>query len=68
MLLLAVCGRKIIIPLGESSGKAEDEGVAGSYVGHENTVRGIIWLAVTHGYLEAQRPLSKLSNGAYQGR
>ena len=36
---------------GASSGKAEDEGVAGSYVEDENAVRGVIWLAGTHGYL-----------------
>ncbi len=36
---------------GASSGKAEDEGVAGSYVEDENAARGIIWLAGTHGYL-----------------
>ena len=34
-----------------SSGKAEDEGVAGSYVEDENAARGVIWLAGTHGYL-----------------
>jgi hypothetical protein len=36
---------------GASSGKAEDEGVAGSYVEDENAARGVIWLAGTHGYL-----------------
>ena len=36
---------------GASSDKAEDEGVAGSYVEDENAVRGVIWLAGTHGYL-----------------
>ncbi|MCL5886411.1 MAG: hypothetical protein M1280_05165 [Actinobacteria bacterium] len=36
---------------GVSSGKAEDEGVAGSYVEDENAARGVIWLAGTHGYL-----------------
>ena len=40
---------------GASSGKAEDEGVAGSYVEDENAAKGVIWLAGTHGYLEAQR-------------
>ncbi len=41
---------------GVPSDKAEDEGVAGSYVEDENAVRGIIWLAETHGYLQ-NRPL-----------
>ncbi|MCL5886445.1 MAG: hypothetical protein M1280_05345 [Actinobacteria bacterium] len=41
---------------GASSGKAEDEGVAGSYVEDENAARGVIWLAGTHGYLR-DRPL-----------
>ncbi len=41
---------------GASSDKAEDEGVAGSYVEDENAVRGVIWLAGTHGYLR-DRPL-----------
>ncbi len=36
---------------GASSGKAEDEGVAGSYVEDENAARGVIRLAGTHGYL-----------------
>ncbi len=36
---------------GASSGKAEDEGVAGSYVEDENAVKGVICLAGTHGYL-----------------
>ena len=36
---------------GASSGKAEDEGVAGSYVEDENAVRGAIWPAGTHGDL-----------------
>ncbi len=36
---------------GASSGKAEDEGVAGSYVEDENAARGVTWLAGTHGYL-----------------
>jgi hypothetical protein len=36
---------------GASSDKAEDEGVAGSYVEDENAVRGVIWLAGTHDYL-----------------
>ena len=40
---------------GASSGKAEDEGVAGSYVEDENAAKGVIWLAGTHDYLEAQR-------------
>ena len=39
---------------GASSGKAEDEGVAGSYVEDENAVRGVIWLAGTHGYFTRQ--------------
>jgi hypothetical protein len=41
---------------GVPSGKAEDEGVAGSYVENENATRGVIWLAGTHGYLR-DRPL-----------
>ena len=36
---------------GVPSGKAEDEGVAGSYVEDKNAARGVIWLAGTHGYL-----------------
>ena len=38
---------------GASSGKDEDEGIAGSYVEDENAVRGVIWLVGTHGYLRA---------------
>ena len=41
---------------GASSGKAEDEGVAGSYVEDENAAKGVIWLAGTHGHLR-DRPL-----------
>jgi hypothetical protein len=42
---------------GASSGKAEDEGVACSYVEDENAARGVIWLAGTHGY-SRDRPLA----------
>ncbi|MCL4442519.1 MAG: hypothetical protein M1456_00280 [Actinobacteria bacterium] len=45
---------------GTSSGKAEDEGVAGSYVEDENAVRGVIWLAGTHGYLRVTAPVADL--------
>ena len=41
---------------GASSGKAEDEGVAGSYVEDENAARDVIWLAGPHGDLR-DRPL-----------
>ena len=46
---------------GASSGKAEDEGVAGSYVEDENAARGVIWLAGTHGYLR-DTTLAELSS------
>ncbi len=37
---------------GVPSGKAEDEGGAGSYVKDENAAKGAIWQAGTHGDLQ----------------